>query len=179
MSKISGWSQIETGGTDPTLRPQDSSISVARLIEIVLELKQLVSIFDPESIAQFQTLTDVVNSHINNLNVHLTTSLKNGLVNILEAWEDGDLGGGGGGGATVYADRTALLAATGVVGSMAIIQTEPTNLYIWNPTANRWTVRDGNVYSTTTDFPSDTSFYIPPGTVLVVTSTGERYIWKQ
>ena len=76
MSKISGWSQIETGGTDPTLRPQDSSQSVARLIEIVLELKQLVSVFDPESIAQFQALTDVVNSHIADLNVHLTTSLK-------------------------------------------------------------------------------------------------------
>ena len=178
MSKISGWSQIETGGTDPTMRPQDSSQSVARLIEIVLELKQLVSIFDPESIAQFQALTDVVNSHIADLNVHLTTSLKNGLVNILAAWESGNLGGGGGGGATVYSNRTALLAATGTTGSIAILQTEPTNFYIWNQIANRWTVRDGNTYNSTGDFPSDTSFYIPYGTVLVVTSTGERYIWK-
>ena len=177
MSKISGWSQIETGGTDPTMRPQDSSQSVARLIEIVLELKQLVSIFDPESIAQFQALTDVVNSHIADLNVHLTTSLKNGLVNILAAWEGGDLGGAGGG-ATVYADRSALRAATGVVGSIAVVQTEPINLYMWAPGINMWAVKDGNVYYSLADLPSDQSFYIPQGTVLILATTGERYIYQ-
>lgn len=177
MSKITGWDQIETGGTDPSYYPKGNSASVARLIEIVLELKQLVSIFDPESITQFQELTDVVTSHINDSNVHLTTSLKFDIVSMISAWEAGDLGGGGGG-ATVYATRAALLATTGVVGSIAIVQTEPTNLYIWNPAANRWTIKDGNMYNTTNDIPDDVAFYIPNGTVLIITSTGERFIWK-
>lgn len=175
MSKITGWGQIETGGTDPAYRPKGSSYSVARLIEIVLELKQLVSTLDPSAIAAFQTLADTLTAHVANTNTHLTTSLRNSIVALIEAWEGGTLGGGSGG-ATVYTDVADLLATPGVTGSVGVLQSEPSNLYIWNPIANRWTVRDGNIYATADDLPDDTQFYIPLGTVLIVSSTGERYI---
>lgn len=176
MGKIAGWDEVEVGASSPLKRPKGSAVSVARLIEIVEELKLLISGLDPETLSQYNALIAMVTSHINNADVHVTTQIKANITTLLLAYENGTLGGGSGG-ASVYADRTTLLATQGAVGSIGVIVTEPMNLYIWNPTANRWSVKDGNVYEDIDDLPSDTSFYIPSGTELILSSTGERFTW--
>lgn len=176
MGKIAGWDEVEVGASSPLKRPKGSSVSVAQLIKLVEELKHLISGLDPDTLAQYNTLIATVNGHINNVDVHVTTQIKSNIVALLLAYENGDLGGSGGG-ATVYTNRAAILAATGTVGSIGIVATEPTNLYVWHPTANRWTVRDGNIYTTLADVPSSTSFYIPNGTELILSSTGVKYAW--
>lgn len=69
-------------------------------------------------------------------------------------------------GIAIYADKTTLLAAAGSsANQLAIVNTEPGNMYLRNSENTKWVVLSANKYETV-DLPSDTDFIIPSGTVI-------------
>jgi len=183
MAKISGFNSIETGSGDIQ---SGKEYTVAELIDIVRELHRVVEEIkissgqgiDMEAVGAFLAEIPNIQNHITDTVIHLTLLQKTKLATIMSEYDLGTLGGGGGGGgATIYTTKAALLAAPGEIGAMAIIETEPLNLYIWDPVHNKWAVKDGNIYATA-NMPNPVDFFIQPGTMLINSDDGSRDIWN-
>jgi len=165
-------------GTSSGESPRKREVSVARLIEIVEELKHDITGLDLELLNQVIDNSTDFSAHLLNTSVHLdNATMKNLLVEMISAYQSGTLGGGGGGGLLV-ANRTILLATTtSTHGTIAVVQNEGTNMYIWNNTTSKWAVKEGNAYLES-ELPSNTDFEIIPGTELINSTTGERFVWS-
>lgn len=173
---IRGFQVIELGQSSGTL-PKEREHSVAQLIEIVEALRKTVENLDMNTIQSFIVNFTNVNTHMANTGIHLDgATMKNLLIEIIDAYQAGTLGGGGGG-TLVISNRTNLLATTTAThGTIACVQTEGTNMYVWNDVTNKWTVKSYNAYENT-NFPSDVDFEIIPGTVLINTTDGTTLTW--
>lgn len=175
MAKISGFESIETG---IAVVNKGKEYSVAELIEIINEIQHNIDRIDLISVLQFLELAPSMEQHIVNSNIHLTSEQKSELVNIIEEYLAGTLGASNTqDGPLNFINRTALLADTTETNCiLAVVQTEPMNLYMWSSANNKWGVKDGNIYTTAT-MPTSTDFYIPSGTLLINSEDGSRNIW--
>jgi hypothetical protein len=80
---------------------------------------------------------------------------------------------------SIYTDRTALLAATGSQdGILCSVLSEPSNLYTWSESEDKWIIRSGNIYSTAT-LPTTGDFHILDYTFVINGDTGEQIYWEE
>lgn len=176
-SSIQGFANMDMGSSVPGETPAGRNHSVANLIDIVEELKNMIMGLDVETMQTFLANFTNVNEHMDNTNIHLDgVTMKNLLIEIINKYQLGELGGGGSTN-VIVSNRTNLLASNpGFHGTIGYVLNEGTNWYVWNNATSKWAVKAFNAYEAGS-FPSDVDMEIVKGTVLINKTTGESFTW--